>query len=203
MSSELIDISKYSRLTSKGYTIPKDKLTLEIEEDIKTELTIFHNQFLVIQVMCLVKMMDVFICLNIVIANIIYHAIMLSKNRNAGKNKIIDGLPINLNLMLNYVALSKNVITAWKESTTRCGGVGIVAIRPGGGKTVISIGLIADLGVETIILVHNSDLLNQWIERLEMFLLARIGKIKAKICNTRKGCCYRFHTVYFRPKKRW
>ena len=101
------------------------------------------------------------------------------------KNKITNGLEIDCAFAGDLRDYQKDVIKAWKESTTLCGGGGIVAIRPGGGKTVISIGLIADLKVKTLILVHNSDLLNQWIERLEMFLpTARLGKIKAKICNT-------------------
>lgn len=39
------------------------------------------------------------------------------------------------------------------------------------GKTVTAIGLIAKLGVNTLILVHTKALLDQWVQRLEQFLV--------------------------------
>lgn len=179
------EINKKCRLTSQGYVIPKSELTEEIEKDLKDELTIIPQTI-------------PGYTSNTSVDDGRFYLYQQSSNkyyvpRNYGikkfgppaKNKITEGHKINCHFAGELRDYQKQVITAWKESTTRCGGGGIVAIRPGGGKTVISIGLIADLGVKTLILVHNSDLLNQWIERLEMFLpTARLGKIKAKICNT-------------------
>jgi superfamily II DNA or RNA helicase len=178
-------IAEKSRLTSQGYTVPKSVLTLELENDIKNELTIIPQSI-------------PGYTSNTAVDDGRFHLFKHSSSKyylprnygikkfgNPGKNKLSTGLPINCEFAGELRDYQKAVISAWKDSTTKCGGGGIVAIRPGGGKTVISIGLIAELKVKTIILVHNSDLLNQWIERLEMFLpTARIGKIKAKICNT-------------------
>lgn len=77
-----------------------------------------------------------------------------------------------------------DVIKSWREKSPKCGNCGIIALKPGGGKTVITIALIALLKVKAIILVHNSDLLNQWIERLNYFLpTAKIGVVRGKKCQ--------------------
>ncbi|MBZ2199816.1 MAG: DEAD/DEAH box helicase family protein [Lentilactobacillus hilgardii] len=47
---------------------------------------------------------------------------------------------------------------------------GILAARTGFGKTVIAARIIAELGVSTLILVHDKELADQWIERLNQFL---------------------------------
>jgi superfamily II DNA or RNA helicase len=178
-------IANSSRLTSQGYTIPKSVLTLDVEEDIKNELTIIPQSIPGYTSNSSADDGRFHLYKHSTSKYYLPRNYGIKKFGIPGKNKINDGLSINCPFAGELRDYQKAVISAWKESTTKCGGGGIVAIRPGGGKTVISIGLIAELGVKTIILVHNSDLLNQWIERLEMFLpTARIGKIKAKICNT-------------------
>ncbi len=57
---------------------------------------------------------------------------------------------------------------------------GILAATPAFGKTVIAAWLIARRGVNTLVLVHRRQLLEQWIERLSTFLdipPAAIGRI--------------------------
>ena len=48
---------------------------------------------------------------------------------------------------------------------------GILSVTTAFGKTVAAIGIIAKRGVNTLILVHTKALLNQWVQRLEQFLV--------------------------------
>jgi superfamily II DNA or RNA helicase len=49
-------------------------------------------------------------------------------------------------------------------------GCGIVCIPPGGGKTVIATNIITVLKVKTLIVVHKTFLMDQWIERLRQYI---------------------------------
>jgi len=59
--------------------------------------------------------------------------------------------------------------------------IGVLAATTAFGKTVVAAWLIAQRGVNTLILVHRRQLLDQWIERLSTFLglprksIGRIG----------------------------
>lgn len=57
-------------------------------------------------------------------------------------------------------------------------GGGIVSIPPGGGKTVIAINYACKLNMKTLIVVHKSFLLDQWVERLRQYSDASIGIIR-------------------------
>ena len=48
---------------------------------------------------------------------------------------------------------------------------GVLSATPAFGKTVAAIGLIAEHSVNTLILVHTKALLDQWMQRLEQFLV--------------------------------
>ena len=48
---------------------------------------------------------------------------------------------------------------------------GVLSATTAFGKTVAAIGLIAERGVNTLILVHTKALLDQWVQRLEQFLV--------------------------------
>lgn len=101
------------------------------------------------------------------------------------KINVTSGLDINCKFNGTLRDYQKNVVKSWIDKTIKkkLSG-GIIAIRPGGGKTVIAISLIAKMKKKTLILVHNKDLLTQWISRLTTFLPdARIGSIRGKICN--------------------
>lgn len=52
-------------------------------------------------------------------------------------------------------------------------------------NTVMALNIISKLQKKTMVIVHKSFLMNQWIERIEQFLPeARIGKIQGKIIDT-------------------
>jgi superfamily II DNA or RNA helicase len=56
---------------------------------------------------------------------------------------------------------------------------GIISLQTGGGKTVCALYIAAQIQVPTIVLVHNTFLRDQWIDRIGSFLpKARIGSIQ-------------------------
>lgn len=59
----------------------------------------------------------------------------------------------------------KNILALIKGKTN-----GIIISPPGSGKTIISLELITNLKLPTLILVNRNQLLSQWIERTEEFL---------------------------------
>jgi superfamily II DNA or RNA helicase len=64
---------------------------------------------------------------------------------------------------------------------------GIISLQTGGGKTVCALYIASQLKLPTIVLVHNTFLRDQWIERIQAFLPdARIGKIQGDIVDTDK-----------------
>lgn len=59
------------------------------------------------------------------------------------------------------------------------GGGGILSLPPGFGKTTVSLYLISQVKAKSLIIVHKEFLLNQWIERIKMFLPeASVGTIR-------------------------
>jgi len=60
----------------------------------------------------------------------------------------------------------KEAVEATTSSNT-----GVLSATTAFGKTVAAIGLIAKHGVNTLILVHTKALLDQWVQRLEQFLV--------------------------------
>ena len=58
---------------------------------------------------------------------------------------------------------------------------GILSLQTGGGKTVCALYIASQLKLPTIVLVHNTFLRDQWIERITSFLPnARIGKVQGE-----------------------
>ena len=62
---------------------------------------------------------------------------------------------------------------------------GVVISAPcGEGKTAMALNLICELKKKTLILVHNENLLDQWIDRISFFTnVTSVGKIKGKIMD--------------------
>ena len=64
------------------------------------------------------------------------------------------------------------------------GGGGLLDVDPGKGKTVMALNIISRLRMKTLVIVHKSFLLNQWIERIQQFLpAARVGMIQGQIVD--------------------
>ena len=74
--------------------------------------------------------------------------------------------------------------TLLKNTNPISGGGGLLEIPCGRGKTVIALNIVARLKKKTLVIVHKSFLLNQWIERIQQFLpTARVGKIQGQIID--------------------
>jgi superfamily II DNA or RNA helicase len=59
---------------------------------------------------------------------------------------------------------------------------GILSLATGGGKTVCALYIASQLKLPTLILVHNTFLRDQWIDRIRSFLpLARIGRVQGDV----------------------
>ena len=61
---------------------------------------------------------------------------------------------------------------------------GILSLHTGGGKTVCALYIASQLRVPTLVIVHNSFLRDQWVDRVKSFLPnARIGRIQGDFCE--------------------
>jgi len=61
---------------------------------------------------------------------------------------------------------------------------GIISLHTGGGKTVCALYIASRLHVPVLVVVHNSFLRDQWIDRVKAFLPnARIGRVQADVCD--------------------
>ena len=61
---------------------------------------------------------------------------------------------------------------------------GIISLQTGGGKTVCGLYIASQIQMPTIVLVHNTFLRDQWIERIKAFLpKARIGSLQADVID--------------------
>ena len=65
---------------------------------------------------------------------------------------------------------------------------GIVRAKPGWGKTVFCLSVVSALRVPTLVVVHKEFLMDQWKERINMFLpKARVGLVQKDTCEF-DGC---------------
>ena len=61
---------------------------------------------------------------------------------------------------------------------------GIISLHTGGGKTVCALYIASRLRVPTLVVVHNTFLRDQWVDRVKAFLPnARIGRVQADIAD--------------------
>ena len=76
------------------------------------------------------------------------------------------------------------IVDKYIKHVGSCGG-GLLDVDPGKGKTVMALNIISKLQKSTLVIVHKSFLLNQWIERIQQFLPgARVGRIQGQIIDT-------------------
>jgi superfamily II DNA or RNA helicase len=59
---------------------------------------------------------------------------------------------------------------------------GIISLQTGGGKTVCALYIASQLKLPTLVLVHNTFLRDQWLDRIKAFLPhARVGRVQGEI----------------------
>ena len=96
------------------------------------------------------------------------------------KNKIPNGVPISIEFQGKLKKETNQDIASAKaiEHLNTFGG-GILSLPTGYGKTCVSLYILSQLKVKTLIIVHKEFLMNQWKERIEQFLPdAQIGLIQ-------------------------
>ena len=99
------------------------------------------------------------------------------------ENKLSLGEDINLEFQGELREYQVNIVNKYINAVKDSGG-GLLDVDPGKGKTVMALDIIAKLKKKTLVIVHKSFLLNQWIERIQQFLpSARVGKIQGQIID--------------------
>jgi superfamily II DNA or RNA helicase len=97
--------------------------------------------------------------------------------------KLSKGNDINLNFQGELRDYQYNIIDKYIDHVGESGG-GLLDVEPGKGKTVMALNIISRLKKKTLVIVHKTFLLDQWIERIEQFLPdAKIGRIRGDIID--------------------
>ena len=95
-------------------------------------------------------------------------------------NVLSKGDPIDLSFRGDLFDYQHKIIDKYIQHVGDSGG-GLLDVEPGKGKTVMALNIISKLKKKTLVIVHKSFLMNQWIERIEQFLPnARVGKIQGE-----------------------
>ena len=99
--------------------------------------------------------------------------LILNSGVIAGHRKAILGLESELFKMLPLSKFYFNENSKYKNF-----GGGIISIPPGHGKTILAIYIACMLNVKTLVVVHKSFLVTQWIDKNKEFTNAKIGIIR-------------------------
>lgn len=98
-------------------------------------------------------------------------------------NKLSLGEDIDLEFNGDLREYQVNIVNKYITAVGESGG-GLLDVDPGKGKTVMALNIISKIKKKTLVIVHKSFLLNQWIERITQFLPdARVGKIQGQIVD--------------------
>jgi len=98
-------------------------------------------------------------------------------------NKLSKGNEIEVPFVGELFDYQHGIIKKYLDHVGNSGG-GLLDVEPGKGKTVMALNIISKLKRKTLVIVHKSFLMNQWIERIETFLpTARVGKIQGTVID--------------------
>ena len=99
--------------------------------------------------------------------------------------RISDGDDIDINFKGKLRDYQEPIVDAYLKSTKNVwGGGGLLDIPCGYGKTCLALYIATVLKKKTLVIVHKSFLLNQWIERINEFVPeAKVGKIQGQIID--------------------
>lgn len=106
--------------------------------------------------------------------------------KNIYTNKLKDGEPANHLEFVGKLKESTNQPQAVRAmlSGLNVHGSGILSLPTGYGKTTVSLYIMCQLKMKTLIVVHKEFLLNQWIERIQQFVpAAKIGRVQANVID--------------------
>ena len=177
---ENIQINTY--LGQKGYTIPKNELSIEKQKQLRTDLTI--KPFVMGSPMN--NNQTTFPAYR-ESSNKFYvpHYYGVEKFGPPKEYKISEGLSIDLEFAGKLRENQEVVVNTYVNHVNKVSfGGGLLELPCAYGKTVLSLNIISRLKKKTFIIVHKEFLMNQWIERIQQFLpKARVGKIQGPIID--------------------
>lgn len=168
-------------LNRRGYIIPKSQLTEEELTTIRTELTVTPIVSANLPIQCRPPSFKIY---NENMKKIYvpryyglqHYGEIEEIAHNAFKAMTFE--PINLYFVKQLRAEQLQVVDCFLQRMDRTGG-GILQLPCGFGKTILTLYLISQIGIPTLIVVHKEFLMNQWKERIGEFLpTARIGSIQ-------------------------
>lgn len=159
-------------LSKEGYLIHK-KSNLDIIDKIKEELTVtpflpFNKNIKQVPFPVYLEN-DKYVCVPK------YYG--LEKLGLPNKNKELNGSPINIEFKGDLRPKQHVIINTVLEKLDKFDG-GLISLGCGQGKTVLSLYVACKLKVKTLVIVHKSFLLNQWLQRATEFTTAKIGIIQ-------------------------
>jgi superfamily II DNA or RNA helicase len=166
-------------LGQKGYTIPKNELTIEQQKQIRNDLTI--KPFVMGSPMNNSDGMKTFPVYR-ESSNKFYvpHYYGVAKYGPPKNYKVTEGIDIELEFAGKLRDYQEPVVNKFIEQCRimKYGG-GLLELPCAWGKTSGSLYILSQLHKKTLVIVHKEFLMNQWIERIQQFLpKARIGKIQ-------------------------
>lgn len=95
-------------------------------------------------------------------------------------SKCSIGKEIDVPFQGNLFDYQKDITLKFIHTAKETGG-GLLDVEPGKGKTVMGLHIISQLKRKTLVIVHKTFLMNQWLERIETFLpTAKVGRIQGE-----------------------
>ena len=171
---KLSKLSKFAKLTRRGYTIEKKFIPPTLLEQIYDSLKVSPKTHPDYQ-----KFADVFGVFSESSSKIYLPKFWALEHIGKPRyTKELEGSKINVKFSLNLYDYQVPIVDKiYNDIITK--GSTILSIYCGGGKTAMALYLTAKLGFKTLIVVHTSILLKQWKERIKFFLPgAKVGIIR-------------------------
>jgi len=98
-------------------------------------------------------------------------------------SKCSMGNEINVPFQGNLFDYQKDITLKFIKTAKESGG-GLLDVEPGKGKTVMALHIMSELKRKTLVVVHKTFLMNQWLERIQTFLPnAKVGRIQGDIMD--------------------
>lgn len=99
------------------------------------------------------------------------------------ESKCSMGKEIDVPFKGNLFDYQKDITLKFIRAANESGG-GLLDVEPGKGKTVMALHIISQLKRKTLVVVHKTFLMNQWLERIETFLPnAKVGRIQGDLID--------------------
>jgi len=99
------------------------------------------------------------------------------------ESKVSRGKEIEVTFQGQLFDYQKEITLKFTKFAKQCGG-GLLDVEPGKGKTVMALNIISQLKRKTLVIVHKTFLMNQWLERIQTFLPdAKVGRIQGDVID--------------------